>query len=137
MRINKNSWHYRLIQFADKIPSKNLCMYFWQVIGCSFMFLIMSIVIAAALTLIPLSMFGPIFMALSSAIEVFGIILWMITGFISLGFAKDWVLTNPKHWLSRNIWKRKEHVKDKEPNIVFEYIKAKKRKVCPPLEFVD
>ena len=32
LRISKNSWHYKVVDFLF-FASDNLCMYFWQVVG--------------------------------------------------------------------------------------------------------
>ncbi len=161
MRINTNSWHYRLNRsnYGSDVP-KSLCPYFW----------------ASLLSILVLSWLGPLIGALDKAfgnisLPKFNIGLFryldkhgrkvpyfLSAGLIAFGaygfFAMNEVvgLWNIGLGSGLIVWSKysglffKHAIKTKtsykiptrnQPSIIKEYIKARHHSVCPTLEFVD
>lgn len=121
MKINKNSWHYRLVRlwsYGKKVNHKSLCTYFWNVLFCSLfsgLFLV-CLTVYISLALLPVSYVIPIELneqldSLRSSIFYFELIVLTLTGLV-LFFTK----TN-------------------SGSLLLNFIKAKIDKVCPKIEF--
>ncbi len=135
MKINKKSWHYKAISKLGFTPSKSFCMYFWQIplIG---MYLIVAIAIGV------LAICATLNAVLAPIAFMFA---W--DGYFELAFEGDRVgaeLLAGVVWFlyvlfGRAIYRHHHPVgfAKKEPSIIVEYIKAKKQKICPILEFED
>ena len=138
MKIKQSSWHYRLLEAFSRYPSRSLCGYFWQVVSTLLLYVPVTILFIGALVgilgfmfLMPIFSFFGIFDISSGG--YIGLLLWAFVLFAYLE-EKYSVITNlHEKWEDRSI--RKEY-KEKDPNIFFEWLKAKKSKVCPMLEFV-
>jgi hypothetical protein len=105
MKISKNSWHYRFLNYFDwpLKDASNLCTYFWGYVLCLLMLVLFCLLI-----------------------PIFGIAyLWMRV------WESDWL----ENW--RNKRKPLKDQRSKQPSIIVEYIRAKKNKICPPIEFTD
>ena len=147
MKVNKNSWHYRLltgdifgIQGVNSWNvSSSLCLYFWQVVfkllwkGVALFFLtpfvINSLLILPLVSTLGLITTGVIVQGDTGltvlVMELIVIIVFVIVlaGLSLYTFLKD------KTDLA--------DVVEKDPNLFVEYIKAKKNKLCPIIEFVE
>ena len=147
MKVNKNSWHYRLltgdifgIQGVNSWNvSSSLCLYFWQVVfmllwkGVALIFLtpfvINSLLILPLVSTLGLITTGVIVQGDTGltvlVMELIVIIVFVIVlaGLSLYTFLKD------KTDLA--------DVVEKDPNLFVEYIKAKKNKLCPIIEFVE
>jgi len=156
MRINSNSWHYRLNRdmYGSDVP-KSLCPYFWATIFSIFVLSWLSLIIKAFdhvslpriniglfrffekhRTVLPFLISGGLagYGAISFFVynDIFGI--WnMALGSVLFVWSK----------YSTSILKRaftstyKIPTKEKQPSIFKEYVKAKHHSVCPTLEFID
>lgn len=107
MKISKRSWHYELLHNHNN-PPKNLCTYFWvTVIKSAFLI---------ALT-------GALIFAAGCVVYIFfihTILGWMLLpagGLIWLG-ARRWGKRIPR-----------------PPGLIRSYIRAKKERVCPLIEY--
>ena len=147
MKVNNNSWHYRLltgdifvIQGVNSWNvSSSLCLYFWQVVfmllwkGVALFFLtpfvINSLLILPLVSTLGLITTGVIVQGDTGltvlVMELIVIIVFVIVlaGLSLYTFLKD------KTDLA--------DVVEKDPNLFVEYIKAKKNKLCPIIEFVE
>ena len=147
MKVHKNSWHYRLltgdifgIQGVNSWNvSSSLCLYFWQVVfmllwkGVALFFLtpfvINSLLILPLVSTLGLITTGVIVQGDTGltvlVMELIVIIVFVIVlaGLSLYTFLKD------KTDLA--------DVVEKDPNLFVEYIKAKKNKLCPIIEFVE
>lgn len=140
--INKNSLVHK---FNVKLGIKdewwwdsqvNLCPYFWGTIGSLLKFLFFS---GAAL-----AFFGVFGSAIlkgffgDSIFDTYWIYLSPIIGAIaiSLLFVLTAVVVESILWCRRKVYDRRagKSVVEKEPNIFFEYVKAKKNKFCPRIQ---
>lgn len=152
MKISKDSWHYRtltdgLFWLDGWVASNSLCLYFWQV----FFRLLMGFGIAMVATS-PLvfyivgvmELYAPEHMALILLLlpwVVCGLVVSVVGGvivamlciglvFYAIGSLLSWL------W---GVSPLNKYIKKAEnrPSIIVEYVKAKKDKVCPILEFED
>jgi hypothetical protein len=142
MEINRNSWHYRLLKFSDTVPSTSLCLYFWQV---ALVVPIKGLVVAVFGSLLGVCL---VTFLLLFAAPLATLLFFLIS---DLPPSSDWVLLNLLGaiiWLIpivlfgevavKKILRNKEtNYTPKEPNILLEFLKAKKEKICPLIQFVD
>ena len=150
MKVNKNSWHYRAITeetlgltgVGSYNVSRSLCIYFWQVVISvvfkGFLLLVMLPSLLSLFVVMPLvSVVGTLvtgnlvqgdtglIVLLAEALSVLiGILLW---GYFTL----------VDKYRDYNYKKLLQDPIDKEPSLVGQYIKAKKDKICPIIEFVE
>lgn len=130
LKVSKNSWHYRyMVDLLSFDQPKTLCGYWWK--------LVWALISApsVALVFIAVALFGLyvglFFLTLpvsqffidgvTNGIRLLSLVLWT---FVFLAIIKHYNL----------FWYRAE-VKERKPNIAVEYIKAKKRKICPLIEY--
>lgn len=119
VRIDRDSWHYRLLDKAELTVPDNLCGYFWKVA------FIVALLIGAALmaVLVAATLLSPI-LALFLDYPFLERMRYAggMLDLIVLGFA----------W-----WVYRDHTKDlRKPSLVGQWVSAKKRHVCPLIEFV-
>lgn len=148
MKISKDSWHYKMLTnrfmfltgwYGFNI-SRSLCLYFWQVV---FRFL-SGVSVALAAT-------GPIVLGLDIAtgfIQTIGGLglqtflntwaaLGIFTGLMAIAYAILIVLAFVAEGVDTISQRIPSREKKKEPSLLVSYVKAKKDKVCPVLEFTD
>ncbi len=128
MKIKRTSWHYRIIDFwADcgrgERRGDNLCIYFWRFMnGLFFSFISLGFigVIVGAISYLMHSYFtSPFFMSITVMI-VFLLSSIIFPMLAILYFRKKvGIIEIPKS------------------NLLFAYLKAKKEKVCPLIEYHD
>ncbi len=156
MKISKNSWHYKMLKqgafgcFNHYKPSNSLCLYFWQVafqIGALFLWLpLMGFLFVSVFAVGPLLLVATWFLAgelLTSHEAMMQILPEMLAPLIAAGviglilYAAAIVAFSCAGLsiLSKKI--RANQVVDSKPSLVIEYVKAKKQKICPILEFTD
>ncbi len=143
MKISKQSWHYQLYQLMERLDivtmydKNDLCSYMRG--------LIISISIPITMILSPYTAYlfhitGVLdsHPPLVSFLVLAGLFLWTIVGLIAdclLIFVIGIHYIN-KYIISK-IPKREKQQKEKKPNILIEYLKAKKQKICPLIEFEE
>jgi len=142
MKISKDSWHYRVCNSFSWMPSTSLCLYFWQVVWASFLNFIL--IPVAVLLLVSLFLFGVPLILGSVLVRGFQEIAfenlhtmfycWGLGFLTMLGMIGCFVMK--MLYDEGMLWQREETV-EKEPSIVVEWIKAKKRKVCPVITFTN
>ncbi len=141
MKISKDSWHYRLFCRANVMPSSSLCIYFWQAV----FLLTQNILLAIAglfIVSIGLSPLALLFDVDVPANVVSTSILFWIAILICVAVV---VVPETVRKSLMLIGRAKNKVrvyampdeKPKEPSLVTEWLKAKKDKVCPVIEFKD
>jgi hypothetical protein len=144
MNISKNTWHFGVV--ADDFffmegwyPSRSLCLYFWQVVMRLFFGMGLGLLAASPLATAIVSLTGT-FDTASPLVKLyasFGVIVSIFYGLILAGFIIYFGVQGIKWVKSKIPRKHKEPQEPKEPSIIIEYIKAKKDKVCPILNFTD
>ncbi len=115
MKVKRNTWHYKFYRFiSDGRPGRttNLCAYFWKIVfGLS---------IATVLGAIALALIGLVGYAFYEFTAIaFTVLLGAVVGF---GFIFLCTRLNNAY-------------QDSQPGLVRLYLKAKKDKVCPLVEF--
>lgn len=146
MKINKNDWHYKIQEKNNMYPKyrTNLCDYMR---GLSIALLIeLSKKILIPIWLIT-SPFILIYYMLSDTptIGLNGFSDQTLVGALIIGIMIDTMIILDKIWpiISPYLpkWEKKEKKekikKEKGPNILLEYLKAKKQKICPIIEFEE
>lgn len=126
MKINKNSWHYKLNdKFYVGVSFRSICTYFWGTVFSSFMvgvfFPVATLLILSTLLLPIITIFVP---SLINTALVGAIVVGAIADVIILSHVINYAL-------------KKYRKKERKPTLVGEYISAKKQKVCPLVEYVD
>lgn len=117
MEIRRKSWHYKVYEFVcDNRPGRttNLCTYFWKTM---FGLGVATLVIGLALAAIGLIGFGLYFHTALTFMILGGI--GALIGFIPLCFYIG------------------DKYEESEPGLLRLYLKAKKEKVCPLIDFVE
>ena len=122
MKINRNSWHYRFMDWVltsrlvwlsdDKTGMdtrewrlNNLCRYFWYFVFC-FSWVLVHI---------------PITLIVAPFIGATVLLVGVIELFLEIG----------------NLFPLRAEKKNKKPNLFLSFLKAKKQKVCPIIEYTD
>lgn len=151
MIINKNSWHYRFLKFADasfKEP-KSLCPYVRQIvikaIFCSFLVFIMGFFFVVVGTSVLAKFAVPVGLAywvggfaLGAAIVAVAIGA-IVGGIFGLMFLTEKYKERKSEKRTAEMKKRMEAGLDPEPpkTLMREWIDAKHDKICPTLEFTN
>lgn len=131
MKISNQSWHYKLMKWVgitDPRDRTNLCSYIRGIFLTITipLVLILSPIIIAIVLLLGLEPSGWIFAA--TIVTIFEVAILIVIGYTILS---DYYSETIKHILFPN------RIKRKEPNIFFEWLKAKKQKICPMIEFTN
>lgn len=120
MKINRNSWHYKVYEFGhaseEKVPeTTNLCRYFWRCwAGVGFGLMILTLLLAltaGACVVLYLLGLATFFFPIE-------------TGTITAGAVAIYFLR-----------KYRKPTEPREPGLLRLYLQAKKEKVCPIIEF--
>ena len=119
MKVKRTAWHYKVRHFGrDFVPyNDNLCRYFWGVVGT-----------LGLASFVGFCLIGFMYMYLTNVFVVSTtiMIIFVLSSFILP------LLTI--HCLRKKFGKSPEMPYG---NIFIEYMRAKKRKVCPLIEYVD
>jgi len=123
MKVKRSSLHCRISNFGGNYPrghgreNDNLCCYFWRIVG---KLVFLSIVSSWIIFILYQYFTSP--QLIPNTIMVLFLISIVIVPIISI------------HYI-RKI--KGEPVKLSCENILYEFLKAKKRKVCPLIEYID
>lgn len=145
MEISISSWHYRVVKSVYDSAHNSLCVYFWQVVSAlivrafhiGFLMFIACFVIgffAVPITwgLGELGWIEPVVPGEVAAVPI------AIMSIAAVAALVIFLMSCIKYLIEEYQYKRKKKKRvAKEPNLVVEYIRAKKQKVCPTLKFKD
>lgn len=158
MNISTNSWHYKMNKFVHGRlrvgvdVSTSLCGYFWQTVFSPIIvitFVLVGLLTITCMAWVFLYVIGGLF---STVLVVFDILpeSYILKptsynlAFIPMSIIADILLVGVFHvsfiyksYKERKIQESLEKNKpiDSKPLLVIEYIKAKKRKICPLINF--
>ena len=140
MKISTQSWHYKMVNKIFNYPSKSLCIYFWQIpysaIVCAVCGIVMLTVIVGMVGTVLVLLAQPVALNIwhvpvedTLALGLLSTVVWgaVFKGLNEHFSAASWnkvlfkVKTKPR--------------KEKKPSLLLAYLKAKKDKVCPLIEF--
>jgi hypothetical protein len=129
MKIKKSSWHYRMHRMFNGgfgPGYKSLCTYFWGTVGTT---LLVGVALPVSSVIILGLMLAPFVYLFTGNLEIIGaVVAGSFLDIIALfGFWAWYRHTHPSTKLRV----------EKEPSLVVEYLKAKKRKVCPLIEYTN
>ncbi|UYD59231.1 hypothetical protein HPMBJEAJ_00116 [Aeromonas phage avDM6] len=138
MNIKTSSWHYRFVNsFFDSVP-RSLCPYFWKVVwglmivtGIILLLLMASFSIGVSILEFFAVNIGLIAMIASPFVGILAIVIVIA---VMVFIAISWEIMKSK--LRNKKWSNK-NLHEKKPSLVGSYIKARKEKICPTLNFVD
>lgn len=157
LNIKKSSWHYRMVDavwadFFNKNISNSLCGYFWQVVFAPIVTIGMIAVILAVIGVLGAGVFYVVGAVIGNILAQFGLLpssfllekgvfKWehVYASIVVDLLIAAFFYSKYKYRLYKER-KRAERSQSNEPekvNLVVEFVKAKKRKVCPVLNFVD
>lgn len=146
MIINENSWHVKFHDFFyDKYHRPHsLCAYFWKMVWAFSVTLFIISLLAIGCSVMGAAILTKFFTLGTVASLTYGFFLGTTIATVStaavIGLIIGVVHLQAKFELSREEkhWKRLELIKQgiqPKTNFMVEYIKARKEKVCPTIEF--
>lgn len=159
MIVSKNSWHYKLNRNwgshdtrydLGKGYSMSLCKYFWETVKSILGLIVACVCATVLLSTVACIFLSPIVLLFSSFTGIwwdipkyyeFGLVLLMAVIFVVPLVAIFATLFGPMKvfpkWFPADKWMGMAITKaaPKKVNILVEWIKAKKSKVCPIIEF--
>lgn len=118
MKIKRTSWHYKISNLLTTYEKDydNLCIYFWRLVGTCALSLF-----GISLICVLLYEYFTSHIWISNTIFILWLLLSIVLPLLIIRFLRKKVGKLPKASFE---------------NIVLEYIKAKKEKVCPIIEYV-
>lgn len=137
MKINKKSWHYQLQRnFGIRLEycKISLCGYFWSTVFCLLICALLMVMIVPAimvLSILPSSFF---IVKEPSLINVSGFLHIYILSFLWYMYRFESEYYQVHREKKRSI---KKNCPKKEPGLLISYIRARKEKICPLIEFED
>lgn len=162
MNISKNSWHYKFLSRHKKEIPKSLCPYFWSLVfNLSFWVMVGLGIFGLLLGFLHffLEFYYYYQHTFNLSLDVILGFIWgvikftlvicvMSLAFVAICFAlaimigiviMPFSLASP--WFKKTCFRLLDKLPSKpnnmNPNLLFEFLKAKKDKVCPILNFVD
>lgn len=162
VEISKDAWHFKWLRFLHFVGvhqmtdwnnlnqstgrygvrevifgPKSVCPYFWLLMGS---FLIVMGASAILVGLLGLAVMGVLQLLVwikyhpSDALEVLFVVLLFAVAVVAI-----WFLISFIHWVIRQLSRRPDRVyadeRTRRPSIVMAYIRTKKNKVCPMVEY--
>lgn len=142
MKIQTNSWHYKLIDnFSDDVP-RNLCPYIRRLMRYLSGIIFVALFLGANCWLIgsiPISAFTALtgFVGFLAALSLGVVMLAVAFGVIgAIVFGIAYLVETSKEKLKQRRFERlKNGIPEKEPTLMGAWIKSKHDKMCPRLEF--
>jgi len=119
VKVRRKSWHYRLSHLLGNLErrSDNLCAYFWRMVV---VLLVLSFILFCVFQMVYTLFMNPATLEIMIFVSV--IVLIFAAPPISIYYLRKWLGHSPEL---------------PAENIFIEFAKAKKRKVCPLIEYVD
>ena len=120
MQVKRSSWHYKISNLFCSWEKLNdsICIYFWRLIGT---ILFLSFAVFFFSVLIYTWFIEPLW--ISNTIAASFVFLSFILPFFAIYYLRSW-----RGDLSTEL---------PYENIIVEYIKAKKNKICPLIKYID
>ena len=148
--FKKDSWHYKLYRKFygnwNDMPS-SICPYFWKVVwAILFKYILFPIIIIPAIVALVIGSLGAIFvlpwcllniiMGHGAALDLWGVDVYHWKALL-VDIAAWLILVSTMfvyYWLK---FKRKLSSTKENPSIIVEWVKAKKSRICPMIEFKE
>lgn len=137
MNISTKSWHYRFLNtfYSSPMP-RSLCPYFWKLVWASIVVAVPTVMLVMCFTLVghktmEYSVWTTLNTVISFAVgTVIAACATAVSG--SLVFGVAWLFGKAKEGVSKGV----DKAKGTKANIAVEFVKAKKEKVCPHIDYV-
>ena len=143
MKFKKNSWHYRLNKYTGSEPSQgiSLCMYFWSTI-------FKALAVAGGCLIVVVLLLSPVFlvaaiwtdlkylddlMDIATFFSVLGCI--GLCGFYMSEYGNDRIVSVSE--FVNKIESKPTKAISKGTGLAVSFVKAKKQKICPLIEFEE
>lgn len=141
MKVNVNSWHFRTVCRMNFTPSRSLCVYFWQVVWSTFMLYlvfpaILLVILICGVAFMPIPVGDFLLWIFGADVNIEGLNSYLLR----LGIGYIGIILVVGFWILCAYLKEKRSEKvasEKQDSILTSYIKAKKSKICPIIEFTD
>lgn len=138
MNVSTSSWHYRLVDGLGWVHRKSLCLYFWQVVFAMLIAIALAILIPVSLLIVVVfvpacvgKLIYSFFDIAAPASNLVRITYFTLTGYGL--FLLVFVVALFELWL-----RQKNKSAPKKPDgLLASYIKTKKQKICPVINFED
>jgi hypothetical protein len=154
MIINANSWHVKLhdVIFDKQSRPQNLCPYFWKVVAALFLATLLFSSLLTGFTLIgqPLAAWLFAHVGVLSDFVTYPVGTFIgaicISSIFAFAFGVCYGYTIITEYIKNRMWDRryeKERAKlspdyvEPTPNLIVGFIRSRKEKFCPKLEFKD
>lgn len=131
---------YNSVTRVEVRGPKSICPYFWMLVGSFVLFAAGIGVVLGALGLIGLGLFYLVKWCIANPVQFFEILAFVGAAVSLVALV---IFGGPRlfRFLGRKsmdrYYKKLANQKEKQPSVVLTYIKAKKEKVCPLVEYVD
>ncbi len=121
MQVSRRAWHYRFLEYLECETPRNLCSYFWMVV-LHMLMCVVFVALAVAMMGLILSPILAIWFEWFEQLVIVGYVIWIAILVIV--------------WLHYRYWKRTQRGYVKPPDgLTLSWVKAKKDKVCPLIEY--
>lgn len=132
MKINTKSWHYRFLKSLDTSIPKSLCPYFWKVVFAITWITGLILLLIAFFTSIGARIFEGIGFAVDNIV-----LYWSLAAVVGTATVTSAIVLVVAV-IFGFVW-AKENFKPpyKEEPLIITFVKNKKSKICPRLEFED
>ncbi len=118
MKVKRTSWHYHVSTLlCNYEKNDNLCWYFWRLV-----FTILGLAGATAFIILAGYAYVTSLQFISTSILIVAMFLAIVLLPLAIYFLRETIGKSPEIPCE---------------NILFEYLKAKKRKVCPLIEYIN
>ena len=134
MNISTDSWHYKQLTSLRYKPPRTLCAYFWSLMlvltlkGILIGLLLVGAVLAGFL-LFYIPGWALVTMTFSEGLYMSGA-SWVVAFFVARKYWLDHTDAG-KAYRAKKAGAKEQAMPEQEPNILVEYLRAVKNKVCP------
>lgn len=121
MQVSRQSWHFRFLSAMQCRPPSNLCSYFWMVV-LHMALVVFFVALGVAMMGLIFSPILAIWFKWAEQVVIVGYVIWI--AILSVG------------WLMYRGWRETQKGYVKGPDgLAVAWVKAKKAKVCPLIEY--
>lgn len=133
MKLNENTWHYKMVRTVDGWPRDNLCPYVRQVIGAILLYFLMGALIGFLASVVVGGIFQWVMFFATGFWTPYGVIGVL---FIMFNVLSAIIMVGGCGKAADRGWEKLKNARGneiKEPSIFWEWCKAKHRKICPKI----
>lgn len=141
MKVSSDSWHYKILMTEHQQMVRSgtsLCVYFWMVVLASIIWtfaIVAAIGIIAAIGVSVYMMFYVWYFMIADlffGVQSFDIEAIELSIILHIFFFVGWIIS-----VCLRIKNKIKNQERNQPNLVIEYARAKKNRICPLIEFEE